>query len=84
MSAESETPAGTVTEIGDWTYTKDDAGKTVTLIKYNGTETSITIPAAFQIDGENYSTVLQGMNEWKRSENTFPVGMVRIVIEKGV
>lgn len=44
--------------IEDWNYTVDEDASTVTLTKYVGTATAVTVPDSFEIDGSTYGTVL--------------------------
>lgn len=74
-------PARAETELSDWTYTKDDTQKTVTLRKYNGTETDLTVPASFTIEGEVYQTILGSSSN---SSNKPLNGVVTFKVEPGV
>ena len=46
------------TPIESWEYTLNDENKTITLTKYVGEETKISIPAMFTINSQSYTTIL--------------------------
>ena len=41
----------------DWTYTKNDGDKTISLTAYNGTETNYVVPATATIDSVEYNVI---------------------------
>ena len=47
-----------VAELADWEYTLDAEAGTVTLNKYVGTATAVTVPGAFTVEEQSYSTVV--------------------------
>lgn len=44
----------------DYTYTKDDDNKTITLTKYNGTATEVYVPKTATISSKSYSVIISG------------------------
>lgn len=51
---------GTAEWYKDYTYTQDDANKTITLTKYNGESSVVTVPSSAEIDGNIYQTIIKG------------------------
>jgi len=67
--------------VENWTSTRNDIDKTVTLIQYTGTDTSVIVPASVTIGGADYSVILQGTQD---SSLTFPIGTKSVATEQGV
>ena len=44
----------------DYTYTKDDSAKTITLTKYNKAAANVVVPKSATISGTKYTTVISG------------------------
>ena len=51
------------TPIESWEYTLDDENKTITLIKYIGTDAKIFVPEKFNINEQNYIVILPQSTE---------------------
>ena len=58
ISDSEESANGVEITWGDYTATRDDEAMTLTLTKYNGNASSITVPATATIDGKSYRIVL--------------------------
>ena len=65
-----------------WMYKLDEEKRTVTLLRYTGGDTNITVPASLNINGISYIVILQGMNS--EEEFSFPKETKSVTISDGV
>lgn len=81
VTAAAESPAsqngGTV--IDDWEYTPDDDAGTVTLTRYIGDASVVTVPGSFMIDDRSYAAVLASQTVFRGNTS-----VTSVTLESGV
>ena len=65
--------------LAEWDHTIDEEAGTVTLTKYIGDADSVTVPAGFAVQGQNYAAVLASQTAFRAN-----VGLRSVVICAGV
>ena len=75
-AAAAQTGGSALTE---WNYTLDDEAGTLTLSKYVGSADSVTVPASFEVQGQEYGTVLASTTVFRANASlksvTIPEGV---------
>lgn len=67
------------TAISSFTYILDDAANTITLEKYNGSETSVTVSGSYELDEKIYNTVIDSDTIFKGNKK-----IESVTLETGV
>ena len=72
----------------DWytsfTYEKDEGNSTITLTRYNGTDTEVTIPATATISGKTYSVIVSGNSTKTNSLFSGNTSLTKVTFQEGV
>ena len=68
----------------DYTYTLDEDNKTITLTRYNGTASEVTVPAKATIDSKNYDVIVSGHNSSNSSLFSKNTNITKVVFQDGV